>query len=178
MKKSIKRVALLVLAMTMLLGMSITASAKTKKISPKNQSFTTATKTASKKATTIKKGTYEITPPSKGRFYVKFKAPSTKKYSFTISNIVPKATGSYAYTNGYFYISKVYAKNNKYIFSTKAKTEGGTTTTFWYSSKDNGYGKKLTRPLPKRTAKVKINKGETVYLYFNTDAKAVTFTVK
>lgn len=164
MKKLLRRsVALLMMLALILAATSTTfAAAKTKTV--KKKTFSTSTSAINKKATKVKKGTTKLYI-KKGQGYVKFKAPKTKTYKFTIS----KCTSKKRNVSGYFYIMKPDSHSPKYSFITQVKTKGGKTGTLWLSA--NGYkstsSDTLTKPLSSRTGSIKLKKGQTVYLYIS-----------
>lgn len=85
MKRMLKKTLILTLVMTMLIGLfAINANAATQK-SVKAQNMVFMTRVIEKKATTVKKGTTDLSFNGSG--YVKFVAPATKTYTFTVSNI-------------------------------------------------------------------------------------------
>ena len=152
------------------------AQAATKTV--KNIDFSTyRTEKIKKKATTVKKGTTTLKLSSRG--YVKFKATATKTYSFKFSGM----TGPMAINNGFAYILlpeyKKYSK--KYDFEKlQFSTAGGKTDTAWYSAKKYADTKKTTGAfLATRTCKVKLKKGQYVYLYlcFASNGK-INLTIK
>ena len=160
---------------------SVQAEAKTKKVTA-NKNY--------KKAPALKKGiTYKIkaiTYKTKQYYtegtYVKFTAPATGTYKITINNItsVPKAKDGKDILYGHFYISKLYSP--KYLYTEKVKTQGGkayslpTTTKYCYKkTKISSY-----TSLPSRYAKIKLKKGETIYMkhIFSNDSKKCTYNLK
>lgn len=161
--KSLKRrslaLALAVVLMTGMLGLTADAAAKK---TVKNQNFTTTTSTINKKATTVKKGTTTLTF-TKGQGYVKFKAPSTKTYKFTFSNL----TGKDVYT-AFVEVQTKSKYSSKYSFMTPVTTKGGKTETLWLLQKNKTYkgGKLLSRPLKTRAGKIKLKKNQMIYFYF------------
>ncbi len=141
---------------------SVDAQAATKKTANKNY----------KKAPAIKVNkTYKITSKTKGgNTYVKFTAPKSANYVFTIYDVK-----NYKPSAGYdgrdlsnFYIRKKSSYSN-YLSLQYVKTQGGKATCLfmatpqWYSK----YPVKkptINSYLKKRTATLKLNKGETVYV--------------
>jgi hypothetical protein len=138
------------------------------------QSFTTTTKVIEKKATTVKKGTTKLTI-KKGQGYIKFKAPATKKYTFTFSNTKSSIKGS-----SFVEIQKKDASSPKYSFLYDVKTKGGKANTLWLGV--NGYksstGDLVGRCLPTRSAVVKLKKGQSLYFYFYNGSSKTTSTLK
>ena len=139
------------------------------------QTFTTKSATVHKKAVTIKKGTTKLTYKA-GVGYVKFKAKKTKTYSFTVSSVKSKKFSSATYVS--FYTKSAY--KSKSLASKKVSTKGGKNNTLWLSC--NGYshsGKLIYRPLATRTGKVKLKKGQWIYLYLgNESGGKTTLTMK
>ena len=179
MMGTMKRVLSLVLAFLIVFTLSspVNASAKTKSISLKKASFTTSGSVAASKAKTVKKGTYKVTLKKKnGSFcgYMKFTAPTTKTYSFTISN-VRSNTGHYAC--GFGYVMR-YSGYGDSIGQVPVSTKGGSSTPMWFASRKSSGGF-----IPKRTGKITLNQGETVYLYLSassssTKSVSLKYTIK
>ena len=181
MKKKLSRILIVIAAMTMMLGMmTITASAKT--IKPKKNDFTTSAAKAAKKSTTVKKGNYTIIVPktkksSYGSFFLKFTAPSTKTYTFTISGLVPESGDTYCNGHGYVMVGSKYGGDS--ITMATVKTEGGKNSSLYYSCKDpDSYSSKIYAYLKKRSAKIKLNAGQTVYLYCYSSADHLSYSIK
>lgn len=122
-----------------------------------------------KKATKVKKGKTTLIV-SQG--WAKFKAPKTKTYTFTLSNVATKgANPASDINNGYFVLGSF--KGN-YFWSKRIKQNGKKvgsayvcTPYSWSLQADSikahptGY-----TSLPSRSAKVKVRKGATLYMYF------------
>lgn len=165
MKKS--RIILALLA-SVTLALAVPALASAKTVTVKNGKFTTVTAEIKKTARTVKRGTMTVKIKNTG--FLKFKAPSKKKYSFTVSKLQPTTGKSTDYRNGYAYIMT--PVDNKYSRSQNFTTQGGKTSTLWYRCP---YRSGETRPstitsgsfIPTRTAKLTLKKGQTVYLYFS-----------
>lgn len=168
MKKSGMRMLLgmMILVMVMLCGPSPVSAAKKTLV---NQGWTQKLKQANKKARSVKCGTYTIKLPSKGRGYLKFRAPKTKTYTFTISKLKAKKKGKRS--NGYFYVMTKYGVSGTKIGQDMLKTQGGTTNTLWLGTKRRQIGKKYNWELKTRYGKIALEAGETVYLYFNFSPK-------
>lgn len=172
--RKISRFLVLLFVMILAVGtISITASAATKKIPA--QAFTARYSevkkfvTVKKGTTTLKLGTVKNTYSSRGEGYAYFKVPKTGIYSFKFSNLTPAKKVSYS--NGFvgFY------KNNNGYFSTisNLKTKGGKSYALHIANKNNQRSSiEATSDLKTRTGKVKLKKGEKVYMYFYFDAKA------
>ena len=152
--------------------MTVTASAKTKKL--KNADFDTNTAKVSKKATTIKKGSYTFKFGSKHKGYLKFKAPKTATYTFTLSGLKSRK-----YNCGYWYIMTENSYNPAYISNNQVKTQGGSMYSLYYATKNSTYGEKKYRYLKSRYGKIKLSQGQTAYIYiFCTGAGTFNFKVK
>ena len=138
----------------------------------KTQEFSTTTSVLAKKATAVKKGTTKVVVKS-AKGYVKFKAPSAKTYSFTISNAKGEGTNI-----GFATLQTPLSTNAKYCLGTRMKTKGGKSDTLWFSVNGHKFDADaytaLNRPLASRTGKVKLAKGQMAYLYFYTSTKNKT----
>lgn len=146
--------------------------------SVKKQTFSTSTDTVHKAATTVKKGTTKLTY-KKGVGYIKFKAPSTKTYSFKFSKVKSKKFSSCAYVSAY--APSTYKEKNLAV--KKMSTKGGKYNTLWLSA--NGYkhsaksAKTLYRPIATRTGKVKLKKDQWIYFFLgNESGGKTTLTLK
>lgn len=142
----------------------------------KKQGFTTSLAKVKKKAAKVKRGTTSLTI-KKGKGWLKFKAPKTKTYTFTFSDVKSAEFSSNAFVGVY----KVAKYSSSSVASVKVKTKGGKSNTLWLSC--NGYAhanEMLERPIAKRSGKIKLAKGEWVYLYFyNNDVKTTAnLTIK
>ncbi len=179
MMGTMKRVLSLVLAFLIVFTLSspVNASAKTKSITLKNAKFTTSGTVAAKKAKTVKKGTYKVTLKRKGydyHGYMKFTAPKTKTYSFTISNVTPNG-GRYAC--GYGYVMR-YSGYGDSIGQVPVSTKGGKQSAMYFASRRSSGGF-----ITNRTGKITLNQGETVYLYLSCSASlsksvSLKYTIK
>lgn len=132
------------------------------------QAKTVTTKaTNMQKAKKVKKGTTTV-KVKKYSSYTKFKAPKTKTYKFTFSSIKALKKGTRKIFGGFVTCYKGSPTSHK---SLKFKTAGGKTYTLYLCTKayrdvNTRYGSSTVSaytPLPKRTAKVKLKKGTTVY---------------
>ena len=99
--------------------------------------------------------------------FLKFKVPATKTYTFTFSK---QTEPDGQYNNGYAYIKRIRTNSyngKQYLDSLKFKTQGGKTSSAYFNSKASGTTSSVTTGsfIPKRSCKVKLKKGETVYLY-------------
>lgn len=162
MMKGIKKTVALFLTLIMVLALaSVPAFAKTKTIKMKGAAFTTRSAEIARSAKKVKKGSYILKTNKKKGGFLKFTATSTKTYTFTISHY---STKKY-YCNGYWYIMTQAPNNPDYYYSTKVKTQGGTNSSLYICSKSNTYGKKVYRFLKSRYGKIKLKKGQTIYIY-------------
>ena len=153
---------LLLIAVMICSSLSVAAAAKK---TVKNSKFLTSTSATNKKAAVVKKGTTNLTF-TKGQGYVKFKAPKTKTYSFTFSNLTGGKYDSFTFVS----VQKKYSSNKKYITLTKVKTAGGRTDFLNLSvngKKDNINSKTIDKYLAKRTGKIKLKKGEEIYFHLS-----------
>ena len=156
----------------------VRAQAATKTI--KNIDFSTElTRKIAKYATVVKRGTTTLKLKQYGNGYVRFKAPATKKYTFTFYGQTGPKSG---HNNGYAYITTPVKSRlgdtdlQKLTFS----TEGGKASTAWFHTKLYADTKKTTGAfLAKRNCKVKLKKGQTVYLSIHfADAGTVKLKIK
>lgn len=143
-------------------------AAKTKKI---YYSDFTMTKASMKKPANLKKGTTTV-KMSDGKDvygsyhgYAKFKAAKTKTYTFTFSNLKnEKHPGS----SGYVQIFVTDKQGKKWVTWKKVSSQGGKVTNLNVGeSKSKNSGSKKNAYLTSRYAKLKIKKGDTVYLFFS-----------
>ncbi len=180
----------------MMMGvMTVSAGAKTKKITPKRLSKVEHTIWEESDATTVKKGTYNVVVPRKknkdSNFILEFKAPKTATYKFDVSNV--KTSNDKELLSGTFAFYKEYDPSPRYqnleligdIKTQGGKNELGVLSFGNYNSNEDYSGPKdeLSEAVTKkRYGKLKINKGETVYIYFNTDGNKYgylkSFTLK
>lgn len=157
---------------------SVQAEAKTKKVTA-NRNY--------KKAPALKLGiTYKVTEKV-NHSMVKFTAPKNGTYKVTISNIAtfPKVKGRTDHNLGSLYICKLYY-NGKYPMSQTVKTQGGRCSCLSTATKDsyNDFykGRKVTTDtyLASRYGKIKLKKGETIYMDYSYTGKGgkCTYTMK
>ena len=174
---AIRRSMALLLAVALVFTMSVSCTfAKTKSVKKCGDEY--MTKKVAKKATKVKRGTTHLKYKGESG-YVKFKAPKTKKYTITYSNM------QFNGYSGHFYIMK--PDKHGFINEVKCKTNGGKLSSFWVAPKGEGEtsGAMKYRSLEKRYAKVKIKKGKSVYIYFwhntysgQSKAAKATLTIK
>ena len=176
MKKIVRKLIIMAAIAVTLAGLSaVSASAKTVKL--KGASFTTTAAVADAVATPVGKGTMTVKVPKKTSGYLRFTAPATKAYSFTVSNI---RAGRYCC--GYFYVMTMYGKDNSYIGQEKVATQGGEATGLFVAtkkSKKSKYVSAATRYLKSRTGTIALQAGQTVYIYFSMTRKCtLKFKIK
>lgn len=147
--------------------------------------------TASKKiknSTKVKSGSTIVKSKQfRKHAYISFTAPKAGTYTFTFSDI-SVSDGNYNRALGHYYLKtaiKSSYSNRVYYDNVKAKTEGGTNTVFQFATKnyDNRYissGSKKNRYLKTRSATVKLNKGQTIYLdtYITSDKGQYKLKIK
>ena len=146
---------------------------RTKKV--KKQTFSTDTATINKKATKVSKGTTKLKYKG-GKGYIKFVAPTTKKYSFKFSNVTAPGKCYSAFIE----VQTPYS-DPSYSFLTEVKTAGGKTNTLWLKQKGvRSYtgGKKVYRNLDSRTATITLSKGQAIYFFTSTNYKSVNMKLK
>jgi len=118
--------------------------------------------TIKKNAVAVSTGTTNLTVRM-GEGYLKFTAPRTKMYKFTFS----KVTGKYT-MDGYVQFYKQDRSDSRRVETFDVSTSGGKTDTLFLAIngvKHQG-GKLKDRPLQKRTGKVKLKKGQVIYMYY------------
>lgn len=172
MKKLTKVLSLMLVAALVLGTFAVPASAATKKKTVKKQGFTTETKTVEKKAATVKKGTTKLTIKS-GCGFIKFKAPKTKKYKFTFSQVKDKDNYGGSAFVGMLKKSKYSSSSITY---TDVSTKGGKYNTLWLSVNGGKYNDEnvKTRPIATRSGSLKLKKGEMFYMYFYNGSNKTT----
>ena len=164
-KWSLKRLATLSLALIIALSMfsPLTAEAKTKNVKVTSQSYTSSITKVKKKAKKVSIGTTNLTYSKvngRGEGYVKFTAPKTKNYKFTV-NSLKCSKGSF--TNGHItaYMVKGSGKY-QYLSSVSFKST---------NSYQHIASKKSKYDMTNMKGTLKLNKGETVYIYCSFLAK-------
>lgn len=184
MKTRTRRLMVLLLALVMALGcLSVTAGAATipvKKL--KNLNYDASCSAVKKKATGIKRGTFRIQTGTLGKGWLKFKAPKKKTYTFTFANV--STTNRYGYSTAYChmdFIKKYKYLKRSYFDRRYLKTQGGKAYTLWFGTKDsisNQYPNLST--LRSRYGKLKLKKGQTVYLFlsFSYPGDSCTLNIK
>jgi hypothetical protein len=125
--------------------------------------------TVAEKATKVKKGKTTLIV-SQG--WAKFKAPKTKTYTFTLSNVASMGVNPASdINNGYFVLGTF---KGKYFWSKRIKQNGKKVgsayvcTPYSWSLQSESVKANPTgyTSLPSRSAKLKVRKGGTIYLYF------------
>lgn len=161
MKKILGRLTLVMVIAMMLVGMTpVMASAKTVKMNAAG--FTTSAAVAENVSKPVRGGKMTVKVPKKGSGYLKFTAPVNKVYSFTFSNIK-----SGRYNCGHINLMTRYGRNLSSITTNKVNTKGGQSYSLYLATKNSKYGQKAYRYLKKRTGKIYLQKGQTVYIYIS-----------
>ena len=170
MNKVVRKITILIICGAMLLGLltpmvaHASGNSKVKKIG-----YTADIEKIQKKSTKAKKG-YNVFHVKNG--WVKFKAPKKKNYTVSVqieSQVEPD------YNWGYMSFVKVSGSRTNFTKLRKATTAYGKTPTLnlgtidWCereASEGNVNKNPLYRNMVSRKAKIKLKKGETLYLYF------------
>ena len=161
MKKVLRKIVLIMAVAMMLAGMStIAASAKNVKL--KSSRFKTSAAEAESVATPVSMGAMTVKLPNKASGFLKFTAPATKAYSFTVSKLKTNR-----FSCGYFYIMTTYGKQNQYIEMKKVATQGGEASGLYVATKGDKRGSLVSRFLKSRTGTTVLEQGQTVYIYLN-----------
>ncbi len=133
------------------------------------------------KSPAVKRGTTLVKPGKSRTSYVKFTAPKTKTYTFTFSPVFT-AKQQKDYVLGYFQICSVTYDR---LHTLDLKTNGGTYYSLNVANKMYADATKTSTPksqryLTKRSTKIKIKKGESVYIsrYFEMNEKPVKVNYK
>ncbi|MBQ9001302.1 MAG: hypothetical protein IJ087_05560 [Eggerthellaceae bacterium] len=170
MRKKVQRVAAAFMALMLAFALTPSAAYATTNLTVGQADSSTETATLNKIAKTVKVGSYKITF-KKGKGYLKFKAPKSKLYSFTFSNVMAK-NGASAFVQ----VQTPYSSDTHYSFSTEVSTKGGKSTTLWLGvNGKTGYGTGVNEALKSRTAKMNLTKNGVVFFYFyNMDYKTTT----
>ncbi|MBQ9062201.1 MAG: hypothetical protein IJ121_05150 [Eubacterium sp.] len=137
-------------------------------ITLKKQKFTQKTSTAKKKAKAVEPGETIVKMPAKGMGYLKFTAPKKGSYKFIFSDLKKKKGTK----DGYVILQVPKNKSAKTLIKQKVKTWGGSTYSMWLGIKNKKYGSNKAEWTRKtRNTKIKMKKGETVYIFFSFAAK-------
>ena len=136
--------------------------------------FTTETAKLDKVAKAVKVGKSKIVL-KKGIGYLKFKATKNKVYSFTFSDL--KCANS---SSAYAYVQQPDTHSPQYSWMADVSTYGGKTKTLWLgvNGKTHEYGEKVNYGLKSRTGKIKLKKGNEVYLFMHVGEKKATATLQ
>ena len=181
-KKGIKKL-LMALALVLCVAVFVPATAS---VQAEAKTKTVTANKKQKKAPALKLGTtYKVN--SRNNMLVKFTAPKTGTYKVTISKIAtsPKVKGRADHNLGNLYIRKP-SSYGSYLMSQTVKTQGGKYRCLFTATKDsyNDFykGRKVTTDtyLASRYGKIKLKKGETIYMdYFYTGKGGkCTYTMK
>ena len=139
-------------------------------IKPKSWKYTTSVKNV--KAKTVTTGTYTVKVT--GSEYLKFTPSATRTYEFTFSTVKTK----FSYALGSVVFQKADGKELKNI---SVKTDGGKTDMLNIATRNDAVDEDEPAELylKKRSAKMKITKGEPLYIYFNfVGADSVNMKIK
>lgn len=170
----LRRLGALLLAV--LIALTVTtpaAAAVSKKVVYRKYPATAAA--LDKNAVEVKKGKTKLAL-KKGAGWVRFKAPKTATYRFTVSGLTTRTT----YNCGYAYLKTPRRGRQASPSSMRFTTQGGKAYTLYVATKADKSGTKAHRCLKSRTAKVRLAKNQVVYLYFSVaeaDTK-VNLTIK
>ncbi|WP_022763110.1 MULTISPECIES: hypothetical protein [unclassified Butyrivibrio] len=165
-----KRVLSLVMAMVFVLAMPLTVEAKVKTVKPVAHKFATRASELEPISTEISKGTHNVVvKKTEGVFcegYVKFVAPESRTYTITVSNI--KAKGAKSCLGSLFGQTRPVNSDSDVLdfayFDTKGKEHN------WL----NVGSRKYKNYLAKRTGKVTLEAGQTLYLQLSLVASKKT----
>lgn len=132
-----------------------------------------------KKATAVKLGKkYTVTAKTTNKkylAYVKFKAPKTGTFKVTIGNVHSKGLSSAKEIGfGTAYIGKSSAYG---LLREKVKTQYGKSSSLFLCTKYSATSgkKKVGSYLPSRYGKIKLKKGEVIYIYMSCSATKKTW---
>ncbi len=173
----------LAFALTFSFVSPMSVEAKTKSITlkaPKGGNKMFWPKNVNKTAKAVKKGSYHITTVKNGytgEGFLKFTAPKTKTYTFTVSNLYAPND---EYANGYLAIMKKNFSSSVVVSFQDVKTKSGKKNSINFATEDQLDGEPYYKVA---YGKYKIKKGETVYLYFsasgtNSDAVTLDLNIK
>ena len=129
MRRKVRKICILLVTVLMLGMLAVPAGAATRKLI--NQKYTRQRAKAEAKARVVNLGTTTVVIPSKGRGYLKFTAPRTGKYSFSLWGLKSKkvkvkvqtTTTAASTSTASLKATSVSSKNSK-----SSKTSGKTTT--------------------------------------------------
>ena len=167
---TVQAILLLMLAASAAALRPAQAQAAEKKL--KKQESTTDLKKAKKKAVRVSKG--NTTLISRGKMgYVLFKAPKTKKYTFAFSGLQTEGINPEDDINeGYITVAAPFGRTD--LYAVKVKTEYGANTTLYVETETSARlqpetKKKSNTPLPARSMKMKLKKGQMLFFYCSMD---------
>lgn len=162
-------------ALVLVLAMEVPAYAA-RSVTIKNASYTTKRARATKNASKVTLGTSKLTVVS-GKGYAMFTAPATKAYTFVVSDVKNRDQSL-----GYWYIVTSHRyKSRKYIGQEKVPTTGGKSTVLRVTingRRDSSEPSIAKRYLASRYGKIRLKRGETIFLYFNFFGKNTRATLK
>ncbi|WP_026526630.1 hypothetical protein [Butyrivibrio sp. VCD2006] len=186
MKKEVKKFGgvirllamVMMFALTLTIANPMTVEAKTRKLKS-FKSYSSETAFADSVANNIAKKTYNFKIKKKGydaRAYLRFTAPVSKTYTFTLSNL-RAANGRYAC--GFMQVMKpmVTSPDNLDTLDVDTNVTKGITKGLYFASRKTK-DKEFTT---KRSASLYLEAGETAYIYINSStaiSKYVTFKFK
>ena len=171
MKRLLKGITVLIFACFLGIAViSVAGQAATKAVTKKiRYSDFTLSKSSMKKPANLKKGksTLKLGNYKEGSYvgyhgYAKFKAPKTKKYTLTFSNLQDPNSES---GSGYVQTFITDKKFKKGVTYKKVSTQGGKNSNLNIGEKESLTDQKKTSYLTSRYGKLKLKKGETLYLF-------------
>lgn len=127
------------------------------------QSSTSSTEVASKAAKRVGCGTHRVYLSKGENGYLKFTAPAADRYTLSFSGLRTK----YAYDCGYIALMTAQGENGQSLVKRKVRTQGGKTTDLELATQRDKTGSRLTKHLTRRSARIALNKGQTLYIYFS-----------
>ena len=176
MKRSLWGCLVAACAALVLVFAMVTPAYAVKRATLKKASYTTMRARATKNATKVTNGTYRLTISS-GKGYAQFTAPATKTYAFVVSDVKNSDQSL-----GYWYIMTSHRyKSQTYIGQEKVPTNGGKSTVLRMAingRRDRSGSSVAERYLASRYGKIRLKKGETIFLYFNFFGKNTRATLK
>jgi hypothetical protein len=138
-----------------------------RKVKDKNFSF--RTRGVEKKAIKLERGSTTLKFGKKGHGYIMFTAMKKKNYLFTVSGL-KKHTRKSLPGKYYFCIMTARKKNPLELKVNKVKTNGGMSRNLYFWTKNIDKGSKELQYRKKRCGKLRLNVGQTAYLYFSCNA--------
>lgn len=131
----------------------------------KDKKYTMKTRGAEKNAITLQKGTTYLKFGKKGYGYVKFTAPSTREYIFTVSKLKKHKKSSLPGKH-YFSIMTAKKKNPYELKGNKVKTNGGKSKNLYFWTRNIKLGSAHLQYRKKRYGRLVLEQGQTAYVYF------------